>query len=290
MTFGRIDLDGAGSPAALVTRIIKLAPDLPIPVPVEDLCRQLDITSIETLQTGGFEAALITDTVRSSGAILVAEGKSRQRRRFSIAHELGHFLIPAHRMPADGLLQCTSQQLKMTRQSGVDFRTRMEVEANQFAALLLMPPPMLRLELRQLLQPKLPDLVRLAQLFDVSKEAMGRAFVEYARQSLAVIIVKDGVIRSVYRHPRTFPWLDAKRGDAVPADSIYHHRSLGPDDCTDIEECEADTWLSFAETRKVEAMTEQALGQRNGFALILLQAELRDEEGDGLRATDERWR
>lgn len=290
MTFGRIDLDGAGSPAALVTRILTLAPDLPLPVPIEDLCRQLDITAIETLRTEGFEAALVTDTVRSSGAILVAEGRTRQRRRFSIAHELGHFLIPAHRIPPEGLLQCTSGQLAITKQSGVDFRARMEIEANQFAAMLLMPPPMLRLQLRQLVQPSLPDLVRLAQVFDVSKEAMARSFVDYARQSLAVIVVRNGAVLWVYRNSRTFPWLDIKRGDPVPVDSVWHQRVLNPGDCTDLEECEAMTWLSSNEARKIEALTEQALGQRNGFGLIMLYAELRDEEGDGLRATDEGWR
>lgn len=100
MTISRLDLDGAGSPSALVTRILQLEPNLPIPVPVEELCGQLDISSITDLETDGFEAALVTDDCKSQGAILVAKDRSRQRRRFSIAHELGHFLIPAHMPPA----------------------------------------------------------------------------------------------------------------------------------------------------------------------------------------------
>ena len=92
MTISRLDLDGVGSPAALVTRILQLEPTLAMPVPVEQLCRQFDITSIGELETEGFEAALITDECKSAGAILVATERSRQRRRFSIAHELGHFL------------------------------------------------------------------------------------------------------------------------------------------------------------------------------------------------------
>lgn len=290
MTFGRIDLDGAGSPAALVTRILQLAPDLPLPVPIEELCSQLDITSIASLVTEGFEAALITDTVRSSGAILVAEGRSRQRRRFSIAHELGHFLIPTHHIPAGGMLECSPAQMKIGNSRGLDLRARMEFEANQFAALLLMPPPILRLQLRQARQPTLTDLVRFAEMFDVSKEAMARAFVDHARQSLAVVVVKDRKVLHIYRHERSFPWLEIRRGDQVPADSIWHQRNLLPGDCTDIEECEAETWLSVREASKVDVMTEQAMGQGNGFGLVLLQAELRDEDGDGLRATDEAWR
>jgi len=82
LTISRLDLDGAVSPAALVTRILQLEPHLPIPVPIEQLCFQLDIASIGELETDGFEAALLTDDCKSAGAILVAKDRSRQRRRF----------------------------------------------------------------------------------------------------------------------------------------------------------------------------------------------------------------
>jgi hypothetical protein len=38
--------------------------------------------------------------------------------------------------------------------------------------------------------------------------------------------------------------------------------------------------------RTVEALTEQVLGQRNGFSLLMLVAQLRDEEEFG---TGQRW-
>ena len=103
MNISRLDLDGAGSPTALVARILKLVPDLPIPVPIETLCEQLDISGIEDLHTEGFAAALLTDELRSEGTMLVAKGRSWQRRRFSIGHELGHFLIQAHTPPTSGV-------------------------------------------------------------------------------------------------------------------------------------------------------------------------------------------
>jgi len=80
---------------------------------LEALCERLDILSIKDLKTDGFEAALVTDAVKSAGHILVAEGRSRHRRRFSIGHELGHFLIPAHRMSADAPLLCSAEQLRL---------------------------------------------------------------------------------------------------------------------------------------------------------------------------------
>ena len=146
MTLSRLDLDGTGSPAGLVTRILKLQPSMPIPVPLEELCAALDISAIRTLTTEGFEAALITDSVKSQGIILVAEGRSRQRRRFSIAHELGHFLIPTHRADQGGF-QCSSRDLVIAKSASADTRTRIEIEANRFASLLLVPPPKLRADL-----------------------------------------------------------------------------------------------------------------------------------------------
>jgi hypothetical protein len=46
MKVTRLDLDGTGSPVGLVTRILKIEKDLPIPVPIEELARQLDIEEI----------------------------------------------------------------------------------------------------------------------------------------------------------------------------------------------------------------------------------------------------
>lgn len=65
LTVTRMDLDGAGSPMALATKILKAEPSLPIPVPIEDLAQQLDIADIRLLSTDGFEGGLITDAARS---------------------------------------------------------------------------------------------------------------------------------------------------------------------------------------------------------------------------------
>lgn len=46
-----MELDGAGSPAAFVTKIFRREPNLAIPVPIEDLARQLDIAEIREMTT-----------------------------------------------------------------------------------------------------------------------------------------------------------------------------------------------------------------------------------------------
>jgi len=45
-----------------------------------------------------------------------------------------------------------------------------------------------------------------------------------------------------------------------------------------VEECEPWLWVREPDDRTVATLTEQVLGQRNGFSLLMLVAELRDED------------
>jgi hypothetical protein len=277
LTLSRLDLDGAGSPAALVTRILEHEPTLSVPVPVEQLCRQFDITSIGELDTEGFEAALITDEYKSAGAILVARERSRQRRRFSIAHELGHFLLPSH-LPRPGERSlCSAAHLRIDDTKEQDRRRRMEAEANRFAAMLLIPPPVLRAQLKAILRPDVSDVVRLARLFDVSKDAMARAYATYTREPIAIAVIRDGCVLRTYRNAANFPVLAVWRGQPVPSGSLAGI-PFRPGQVSDVEDCEPSLWVREPDDRTVEALTEQVLGQREGFSLLMLVAELRDEQ------------
>jgi hypothetical protein len=277
LKISRLDLDGASSPSTLVARILEVLPDLPIPVPVEDLCERFDIQSIGELHTAGFEVVLVTDRVKSSGAILVAKGQSRQRRRFSIGHELGHFLIPAHRAPAGMQFICSTEQFGLLDVKDLDRRRRMEAEANRFAALLLMPPPILRAELRQIRRPEVADIIRLASLFDVSKDAIARAYVDYSHEAVAIVVIRDGRVQRFYRNDDRFPWIDVAPGKAVPEDSIFHDGPRFPGTSTQADECAPELWLGNSGARKVDVLTEQVLHQQGGHALLMLYAELSDD-------------
>lgn len=277
MTISRLDLDGAGSPAALVTRILQLEPARAMPVPIEQLCRQFDITSIGELETADFEAALITDECKSAGAILVASERTRQRRRFSIAHELGHFLIPSH-LPRPGERSlCSSEHLSIHDLKEQDRRRRMEAEANRFAALLLIPPPVLRAELNAIRRPDVGDVVRLAKVFDVSKDAMARAYADYTRAAVGIAVIRNGHVLRTYRNAANFPPLAVWRGRPVPSGSLAA-TTFQPGQVSNVEECEPGLWVREPDDRTVEALTQQVLGQRDGFSLIMLVAELRDED------------
>ena len=56
---------------------------------------QLELFELET-ENPGFTASLVRAAGIAGGGIALARGQDGGRRRFSIAHELGHFHIPSH--------------------------------------------------------------------------------------------------------------------------------------------------------------------------------------------------
>ena len=276
MSLDRLELDGLGSPAQIARRIHQLAPQLTANFAIEDVCRQLGIGSIEDRPVTSFEAALIMDANKAFGSIVLAQGRRPERRRFSIAHELGHFLIPTH-MPEPGAgFSCTLDDLRTADPGKHDRRLRVETEANRFAANLLMPPVRIRSSLTSR-NPDLAEVVRLANEFGVSREAMARGYIDAHRQTLAVVILHAGRIDRIYRS-EAFPWIEPRRGRPVPEDSIASDSGLVPGQISEMEECDPETWLGEFGARKVETLNEQVLAQAGGWATVLLHAELSDDD------------
>lgn len=96
---------------------------------------------------------------------------SRRRQRFSIAHELGHLLLH------EGKLIVSSVRLDLRNQISSLGTDKEEIEANRFAAELLMPRNLVQAAASAKLSEGLPGrdelIAELAREFDVSNEAMG---------------------------------------------------------------------------------------------------------------------
>ena len=250
-----------------------MAGDLGPAFDLEALCRQLDIVQITEIVTSAFEAALITDANQAAGAILLAAHRQPERRRFSLGHELGHFLIPSHRPRAGDAVHCSLDDLHLVDTREKDRRKRIEAEANRFAASLLMPPQRVRAAMT-FRQSDLREIVQLSKTFAMSKEAMARTYVDASRETIAIIILQHGKIRRVYRGDRDFPRIALWIGQPVPKGSIACDNNLQPGELSESEECELDVWLDLGPATRVEVLTEQVLGQAKGFAMVLLHAEM----------------
>ena len=274
MTLSRIELDDIGSPSELAKRIHELDPSLPLAFGIEDLCRRLDILDIHDEPISSFAAALIMHPDKAWGEILLAKGTSPERRRFSIGHELGHFLIPSHRPHRGHQFSCSNADLLTSDTSAANLAWRMEAEANRFAAELLMPAKRIRSNLKSL-QPDLAEIIQLASEFEVSKAAMARSYVDAHRETLALLVVRDGRIKQAHR-PSDFPWIAPKITEAVPKGSVFHEQPLRPGELSEMEECDPGIWLGTSAARKVDILSEQILAQRDDWAMVLLHAELNE--------------
>ena len=288
MPISRSDLPAAGTPEALVRGILQAEPDLPVPVPIEALCARLGIVRIEDLDTAGFEGGLVTDGERSEGTILAKRG-GEPRRRFTLAHELGHFLMAHHVPDEPGRFLCTSADfLRLTAKEG-DPRQRREVEANRFAALVLMPPHRLRGAVAALSEPDLQHVLVLARDFAVGKEAAARAYVQYHPARIAVVVAGHGRVQRCSRS-LSFPDIVCAAGSSVPARSLYHRGPHPPNVASAIAACPPDLWIDVNRDLRAPALHEQVYRQQNGFALILLRLDPVPEESAQERRLEEGWR
>jgi Zn-dependent peptidase ImmA (M78 family) len=281
MQVTRLDLDGTGSPDGLVLKILKAEPGLSYPVPVEELAKALDIQEIAELETEGVEGGLLMDRHRSAGIIFVNKAAKGGRRRFTIGHELGHFCIPSHKPINGDRFLCSRDDMRLWSSSEQNAYARMEMEANKFSALLLMPPPMLRSYMARLGDPDLSQVIGVHDDFAVSKDAAARAYAQHHDQPIAVAVVQNGKVLRIYKQLK-FPKLGVQAGEDVPKPSIYWRAKNELVELTSLKEVAAGQWLESEWGKPLPELYEQVLYQQLGFALVLLWAEFKevDEEFD----------
>ena len=111
--------DVAFSPERIAFEIHRQLGDIAAPIPVDQIARSLGIEDIRERPLGEFEAALVTDLGRDRGAILLNSWSGQYRQRYSLAHELGHFLCGWHKQTANGGFLCSKKD--MATPSGMTF-------------------------------------------------------------------------------------------------------------------------------------------------------------------------
>ncbi len=272
-----MDLDGPGygSPSGLAARIHELLPELAPGFNVKALAHDLDIREIAEETTSGFQAMLLTDPLRKSGAIILADWQGFKQRRFSIGHELGHFLLPFHAPDETGQFLCSQADLKLLGRKEQSRRNKMEVEANEFAARLLMPLNKLRPYLRA--EPNLETVVSLTAQYKVSKDAMARTYAEQHDDPVAILVTQNGKYLRGYWDRGKFPWLALRKGGALPRSAAYFENEAPVGKFSDMDEADPDDWLEDPEKANVLELREQVFWQTKGFAMVLLEAEIEDD-------------
>ncbi|PUB27685.1 uncharacterized protein DUF955 [Promicromonospora sp. AC04] len=141
-----------------------------IPVPVEEIAASLGVKLVHESLDPTVSGLLL----REGGTKLIAvnSGHHRRRQRFTVAHELGHLQMHKGEYIVDSTV-------RVNRRDGLSSMATNdeEIEANAFAAALLMPRSLVHEAIGRLRASQMANPARatelLAEQFGVSTEAMG---------------------------------------------------------------------------------------------------------------------
>lgn len=142
----------------------------PPPVDVEELAASLcrlrvreadDLSAVPGAPAGVVLSGML---LPARSEVWVSRHEPWERRRFSVAHEIGHHLL--HATASSDAVFCRAGDLRPDPESPEHRRER---EANRFAAELLMPADLVELEVAS----HGPDPLQLCRIFKVSDLAMG---------------------------------------------------------------------------------------------------------------------
>lgn len=272
MHLDRIDLADLHVPTAIARAIFAQLGTIDAPVPVGQIACALDIADIKAQVFDGFEGMLLTDTVRSTGSILANTRYGDQRARFTIAHELGHFLMERHKLSGDRAFTCRAQDMREKRADKRQYRQ--ETEANAFAISLLAPYKLFDPLLSQ--DSDLKDAQRLRDHLNVSREATIRRMIDRREECLAAVWSKNGQVRYSAKSGR-FPWITCNSGERLPQLSLAGKIvANGAKGFSSVSEANPLAWTNSSDF----GLFEQTRVASNGHAVTLLWADLPEKDDD----------
>lgn len=113
--------------------------------------------------------------------------KNTIKERFTIAHELAHYLLPGH--------DCkVLTKFKNTDYIAKNKYNEKEKEANAFAAQLLMPDVFIKKYLENIMPNETEKIIKLSNLYNVSLTSLLCKYVDVSYESIALLYYKDNIV------------------------------------------------------------------------------------------------
>ena len=165
---------------------------------LDEICDDSGIEIVDSdAEDPGYTACLQRCEDGTCGLIALRPGQDRGRRRFSIAHELGHFHIPRHNSFSG---YCADRDMRTRQTDG----NRREWEANDFATELLMPRRLFSNDLSKL-DISIASARKLADpdSYDVSVTAAAWRMVQTTPEAAAIVVSSNGRVKWLY-HSKAF--------------------------------------------------------------------------------------
>lgn len=168
------------------------------PANLTDIARVIGLR-IREVRSIGFDGALIRVPYKPRGIIAV-RGTIREigRKRFTIAHEIGHYILPGHGAASP---VCKDDQIVTWGQA----KSNQEDAANRFASELLLPSE----QIEPIVKEKAASIETarlISNKLQTSLTAAALKCVEVADDSCAVVVSVDGVVRQ-YRPSKRWRYI-----------------------------------------------------------------------------------
>jgi hypothetical protein len=191
-------------------------------------------------------------------------------------------MIPTHRFQKSSF-QCSTKDMALpSNKNRATPQERIEFEASEFSAALLVPETEWAVERRKHGRGcDLGHIQKLAETFDVSQEMMAKIYVRNADEHIAVLITHHGRVHRIIPG-ENFPYMGLRKNMQLPtsAEANQCAKLGGSGTVTDLRAIDAADWIARAD--KIDTLYEQTLVQEDGWAMTLLVSDLAsaDEEDD----------
>ena len=246
----------------------------PREIDLEAIAEDQGVTVIDA-PLRGMEARLLR--CGKSGIIRVKAGmREAGRRRFAIAHEIGHWFLH------EGVSQiflCTSENIR-------DYKNHpVEIEANIFAAEFLMPRWLFQKSIEGK-EPTLENMMACSEEFGTSLTSTAIRFTELSAHRTIIVLSKRGQIR--WWRPRpdgSHPWIHI--GSSLHSDSLAAYcteeKPMSP-----IEQVPNEAWLDDNHFSRQVDVTEQSIFFA-GYDTVLSVLTITDKDYEAPDMTSRRW-
>jgi hypothetical protein len=185
--------------AELIARALLNLIDMRAPVDLYDLADTLGL-QIRDVPSTGFDGALVRIAGRRiagrpGGIIATRESIAGDaRKRFTIAHEIGHFVLPGHGVDVS---VCVNEQLDLAREKVA----QMEKQANAFASELLLPLHTVA-EIVGKYGFSMETCSFVSEIFDASLTASASQCVKASEREVALVVTDGRIIKYFQRGDR----------------------------------------------------------------------------------------
>lgn len=273
--------------AELIAEKLVRDENLSLPIDVLALAQQRDIVvEAKPEAARGVSGMLIRSGERYAIAY-ATHVKSEGFRRFSIAHELGHYFLPGH---PDALFKA-AYGVHESR-AGFGSGDQIELEADHFAAGLLMPSHLFAKEMGKYAD-GLAAIEKLAETCNTSLTASAIRCARLTDTAVAIVMSVGPSVEYCFASKtirRLKGYQHLKKGAPLPHDSLTRQFNVTASNVEHAKRDEDQTDLMdwFHTDDEIEA-TEEVLGLGDyGKTLTIITADVRDEDDDDDDAEIER--